>query len=143
MINWLTAFVRAFRFIQKYRDRQASLRRELQAEARQRHEDNLESYTVIIRELSSLIQKQLAPISELVDIQHKQVDLLTTWFKSFQPSTDPTPKASHEEDPWIPAVPGGRAAFFPDADLPEEFKLAFMLQHDTEGTFDREGRDEM
>jgi hypothetical protein len=146
---YLTVLVDAFRFISRYRDRQAALRAE-QARERAQEREHLRLLVegVFVR-LVDLIKVNQEGVLKLAEAQAKQADAFATWLKGFQtiPSENNQSTTIRDEDEWVAeqrrlAEQGDPNAF--PVSLPPEFQLAYTLEKLNQqelASFDREGRD--
>lgn len=150
----LMAILETFRFVKRYRLRQAQAR---ELERQERAAEREHQFTMLETIFSKMVEMQKVNnegLLALAGAQQAQADVLATWLKGFQisdPSPQP-PQTVREEDEWVAEQRRLMVAGDPDAfpvDLPPEFQLAFAIEHldkmnqqalTSEG-FDREGSD--
>jgi len=135
---YLTAFIEIFRFIKRYRERQAERLNAHRAEAASERAHQLAMLNVVADKLVEFTQSQQSGQLEIARALTAQADVMATWLKGFQIS-DPSPappQVVRDEDQWMRENSGSVLDH-----LPPEFALALKLQQEQNENFDREGSD--
>jgi hypothetical protein len=140
-----TALVDAFRFIKRYRERQAALRGEQLLERERERQHQLELMKVISSQLVEFARANNEGLLKLADASKEQAEVFKTWIEGFKPPSDLPIESSRvsEHDEWEREQ---KELEDVTSYLPPEFRLAAALDaadksKDPNPHFDREGRD--
>ncbi len=151
-MSYLTAFYEIFRFIKRYRDRQAALRAD---EAEERAAERAHQRAMLETIFSKIVESQTVQsesILALADSQRASAAVMQTWLDGFRiaDSTPQPPTVANSAQQWVKEQLDLGQFGLDDVDLgtlPPEFQLAFELARqespkDAAGAdFDREGSD--
>lgn len=118
---WLTAFIDAFRFISRARERRAASLREEREHQLALYGQLARSLEIITEGSAKQAEENTKAITELARSSAAQAAAFSTWIASFQATTPPESTVVRDEDEL--AAEEARLA----DSLPEEFRLAFSL----------------
>jgi hypothetical protein len=135
-MSYLTVFVELFRFIKRYRERQAAAAEVARRERADERAHQLALIDSVFKRLAEGEQARSAGLVAIADAIAQQAGTINTWLEGFK-LADPSPTPSQtvtEEDEWRKEAFGEAAEMV--AKLPAEFQMAFLA--DRMDNFDQE-----